>query len=224
VISEWLRGVIQSQFGQTPIALVPNSVDTQAFHAPLRGKQTVPTVGLIYSTMGIKGTDVSLRAYELAARQVPNLRLLAMSEISISPELPLPPGAEFISKAREQKLRETYARCDAWLIGTREEGFGLPILEAMACRTPVIATPAGAAPQLLSKGGGYLVLHEDSDAMARAIVHVCSMPEENWRALSDAALATANGYTWDDAALLFEQALCQIVERSRSGKGNGGNA
>src|SRR5262249_39465262 len=121
----------------------------------------------------------------------------------------------FVTEARDQTLRDAYAGCDAWLSGTREEGFGLPILEAMACRTPVIATPAGAAPELLAKGGGLLVPHEDPAAMAQAIVQICSLPEPEWKALSDAALATATGYTWDDATDLFEKALQTAVERTR---------
>ena len=62
-----------------------------------------------------------------------------------------------------------------WLFGAREEGFELPILEAMACRTPVLGTPAGAALELLVDGAGILVPREDPDAMARAIVEVCQM-------------------------------------------------
>jgi hypothetical protein len=47
--------------------------------------------------------------------------------------------------------------------------------------------------------------------MARAIVRVCSLPETEWRGLSDAALATATGYTWDQATDLLEAALKQAA-------------
>ena len=212
-VSVWLRDLLTDRFGRPPLALVPNSVDLDRFHAPPRGKQPTPTVGVIYNTLSIKGCDISLRAYELAARELPGLQLLAMSEVLPSASLPLPPGTDFIHRARDDALRATYARCDAWLSGSREEGFGLPILEAMACRTPVIATPAGAAPELLAGGGGALVAHEDPAEMARAIVRVCSLPEAEWRALSDAALAKATGHTWDDATDLLEAALKRAVEQ-----------
>jgi glycosyltransferase involved in cell wall biosynthesis len=218
VVSAWLRDLMRNKFGREPVALIPNSVETDKFHAPPRGKQARPTVGLVYNTMRIKGCDISIKAYELAAREVPDLQLVSMSELPVSDQLPLPKTAVFICRARDQALRETYARCDAWLSGTREEGFGLPILEAMACRTPVIATPAGAAPELLGKGGGILVPPEDPGAMARAIEQVCSLPDAEWRALSDAALATATSFSWDDATGQMEQALTTIAERFRSGK------
>jgi glycosyltransferase involved in cell wall biosynthesis len=218
VVSRWLYDLVRDKFSREPVALIPNSVETDKFYAPPRGKQARPTVGLIYNTMRIKGCDISLKAYELAAREIPDLQLVSMGELPVSDSLPLPRNAVYVCQARDQLLRETYARCDVWLSGTREEGFGLPILEAMACRTPVIATPAGAAPELLSKGGGILVPPEDPEAMAQAIVRVCSLSDAEWRALSDAALATTTAFTWDDATVLMEQTLVRIVEQFRGGK------
>ena len=95
----------------------------------------------------------------------------------------------------------------AWLFASRTEGYGLPLLEAMACRTPVIGTPAGAAPELIAGGGGLLVEPESPEAMAAAIVQVVRMTDEQWRTMSDAAHATAAGYRWDASAARFEEAL-----------------
>jgi len=92
-------------------------------------------------------------------------------------------------------------------MASRTEGFGLPILEAMACRTPVIATPVGAAPELIGPGGGRLVANEDPASMAEAIVDIARMPEFDWSAMSDCAYETATRYTWDDATEAFERAL-----------------
>lgn len=210
VIVGWLRDMMDKKFNQSPLALVPNSVDTDKFHAPPRGKQPTPTVGMTYALKQNKGCDISLQAYERALKHVPSLHLVSMGNDRISDRLPLPKNAEFTFQARDHKLREIYARCDAWLFGTRQEGFGLPILEAMACRTPVIGTPGGAAPDILAKGGGILVPAENPPAMAEAIVKVCAMTEEEWRKLSDSALAVATGYTWEDATDLFEKALEQV--------------
>ena len=48
----------------------------------------------------------------------------------------------------------------------------MSLIEAMACGTPVIATPAGAAPELTNAGGGLLVGQEDPSEMAEAIKEV----------------------------------------------------
>jgi glycosyltransferase involved in cell wall biosynthesis len=79
----------------------------------------------------------------------------------------------------------------------------------------VIATPAGAAPELLAGGGGVLVKPEDPADMARAIVEVCAQDDASWRRMSDAAYATATRYTWDDAIDRFDAALVTAMKSSR---------
>jgi glycosyltransferase involved in cell wall biosynthesis len=79
----------------------------------------------------------------------------------------------------------------------------------------VVGTPAGAAPELLEGGGGILVPMENARAMADAILKVVSMASPDWRALSDAAYATASRYTWDDATDRFEDALNRAVAAAR---------
>lgn len=85
----------------------------------------------------------------------------------------------------QNTLKDFYSKCDAWLFGSRSQGFGVPILEAMACRTPVIGNPTGAASELLSEGAGMLVEPEEPSDMARAI------PEMDATGLFEAALHTA---------------------------------
>jgi glycosyltransferase involved in cell wall biosynthesis len=212
-VSNWLRDLLQSKFQQTPVAIIPNGVDERRFFAPPRGKQDRPTVGMVYNHLAIKGADVALKAYELAVRDLPDLKLVAIGEMPVTRELPLPKGAEFLFRVRDQELRATYSRCDAWLFPSRQEGFGLPILEAMACRTPVIAAPAGAAPELLSGGGGILVPGDDARAMAQAILQVCTASDTQWRGWSDAALATAAAHGWDQSTTRLEQAFQQILQQ-----------
>jgi glycosyltransferase involved in cell wall biosynthesis len=211
VISNWLRDVLRDHFQQTAVAVVHNSVDPQEFYAPPRGRQAVPTVGLNYGNSHHKGCDISLAAVRRALQELPKLRLVGMSNAPLDDNVP--PNAVITHQARGAQLREIYSQCDAWLFSSRAEGFGLPILEAMACRTPVLATPAGAAPELVGQGGGLLVPHEDPEALAKAIVKVCILPDDEWRSLSDRALATAVGYSWDDATAAFEKAVQEIAAK-----------
>ena len=216
-ISQWLVDLARD-FGDSNVSLVPNAVDLEQFRSPPRGKQSVPTVGVMYSVVPFKGCEISLKAVDLASRVVPKLRLVAFGHRDPSPEMPMPAGSEFRKQPPQDVLKEIYGKCDAWLFSSRSEGFGLPLLEAMACRTPIIATPAGAAPDLCAGGGGILVPRDDSAAMARAIEKIMAMPEAAWREMSDRAFATASRYTWDDATDRFEAALRQATERTRRGE------
>lgn len=210
VIAQWVQDLLEKSWGQTPAALVPNSVETERFFAPPRGKQRVPTFGFTYTAMPNKGCDVSIEAIGRARLKVPNLRTVAFGGTRPTKDMPLPPDTDFHFQAPDDQLKDLYAACDAWLFGTRREGFGLPILEAMACRTPVIGTPAGAAPTLIGRGGGILVPMEDIAAMADAMVRVATMTDSEWRTMSDAAYLTATSYSWDQATDRFEAALLMV--------------
>ncbi len=214
VVADWLVQVMAERYGDNTALKVPNSVDTDQFSAPARPRNARPRVGLVYSPLHLKGTDISLRAIEIARARIPELQVLAFGGRTPTAALPLPAGAEFHHLPAQDALAGHYARCDAWLFGSRTEGFGLPILEAMACRTPVIAARSAAAPDLIEDGvSGHLVDIEDAEAMADRLVATLTSPAEDWQMMSDAAHARAHSYSWDDAARLFESALKDIVAR-----------
>ncbi|HEX4792746.1 MAG TPA: glycosyltransferase family 4 protein [Humisphaera sp.] len=213
VIANWLAELSKDRFGDTAYSLVPDAVDMTRFFAPPRGKQAAPTIGMMYSHVPFKGCDISLKAFDLAAQKIRGLKLIAFGSRHPTRELPLPPGSEFIHQPPQDLIKDIYSRADAWLVASRSEGFGLPILEAMACRTPVIATPAGAAPELLASGGGLIVPHESPSAMAAAIEQICGLDDPDWRAMSEEAVATAASYNWERSTKLFEEALAEAIER-----------
>jgi len=207
VCSNWLLGLARNRYGDDGAACVPNGVDLEQFSVPPRTKQARPTVGFLYYDTWMKGCDVAVAAYQLAARRLAGLHLLSFGILPVNEAAPLPTHSEFILRPSQRRIAELYASCDAWLWPSREEGFGLPILEAMACRTPVIACPAGAAPELLAGGGGILLPSAEPQAMARAIEELTSLAPAAWREISDQAHACALRHDWAESARLFEAEL-----------------
>jgi glycosyltransferase involved in cell wall biosynthesis len=57
---------------------------------------------------------------------------------------------------------------------------------------------------------GFLVEVEDAARLAERLLAILGLGEAQWRRLSDAALATARRYTWDDAIARLERALEEI--------------
>jgi glycosyltransferase involved in cell wall biosynthesis len=216
VVSQWLANVARDVYGDTEVSLVPNAVDTRQFYAPARDKNDVPTVGFLYCAESVKGADVAFRAYELAKQRIPSLRLRLFGGDPPRRDA-LPAQASFELRPPQDRLRDIYASCDAWLFASRSDGFGLPLLEAMACRTPIIATPTGAAPELTAAGAGFLVRMDAPEDMADAICRLCEMPSREWQAMSVLAHAIAQTYSWERAADRFAQALQLACSRAQRG-------
>ncbi len=211
-ISKWLTELAQQRDPGAVVHHIPNSVDMAQFDAPPRGKQARPTVGLLYSPVVFKGVDTSLKAVARVAERLGDVHLVTFGEVDPTDELPLPAGADHTTHPAQQQIRELYARCDVWLCGSLAEGFHLPPLEAMACRCPVVSTRVGGPMDIIEPGrNGYLADVGDDAALAECLLKVLQSDEAGWRAMSDAAYATATGYTWEHATDRFESALRQLA-------------
>jgi glycosyltransferase involved in cell wall biosynthesis len=206
-VARWLSELLRDQYKQFDVPVVPCGIDHTVFDAPPRGKQRRPAIGMMFARAAFKGSDIALAAYEIAAKNIPGLELHIFGEKYPAAPILIPPGATFEERPPQKRIAEIYSSCDAWLFASRCEGFGLPVLEAMSCRTPVIGTPTGVAPEVIGEGGGLLVKPDDAPEMAIAIERLCRMKEGEWKKMSDAAYTTAARFTWENSARLFEAAL-----------------
>jgi glycosyltransferase involved in cell wall biosynthesis len=220
VISKWMVDLARDKFGDTKVSHVPNSVDLDQFNAPPRGKQAVPTVGMLYAKSWFKGCETSLQALKPVAARLPKFRLLCFGAEEPGPtKLRLPPFAEFHFRPAQNRLKELYAQCDVWLCGSNREGFHLPPLEAMACRCPVVSTSVGGPMDIIEEGvNGHLVEIGDGPALSARVSQVLNLAPDQWTRMSDAAYATATRFTWNDAADMFEESLRLTIERKKKGE------
>lgn len=223
VVSNWLKDLMSSDYGDDAVDLVPNSVDRSQFHSEPRGKQRMPTVGLLYSRASFKGVDLSLKALARLRARFTDLRILCFGSERPSPVLPLEDDVEFFQLPSQEKIRDIYSACDVWVTASHSEGFNLPAMEAMACRTPVVATRTG-WPEMAIKSGwnGVLVDVNDLDGLTRGIASVLTQSEQEWRNMSGNAYATVADSSWERSAEMFEQALHRARQRALRGEIAGG--
>lgn len=214
VISRWLKELMQAEYGATSVDMIFNSVDRGQFHSGPRGKQAVPTIGLLYSTEGIKSVGVAFDAVEKIRRVLGSIKVIAFGAETESSVCPLPEGTSFYHLPSQDSIRDLYGRCDVWICGSTSEGFHLPPLEAMACGCPVVSTKVGGPMDIIREGhNGYLVEVGDSAGLADRSLSILRAPEDVWRRMSKAAIETALSYSWDDATDLLEGVLRRTITK-----------
>jgi len=213
-IANWLVSIMELEYSSKPPYLVPNSVDHDLFYAERRAKQNIPTIGFLFSESEFKGVEVALEVIQGLKAKMANLRVIAFG-VCAPNNINLPDYIELSINPEQEKIRGIYQQCDLWLCCSLIEGFGLTILEAMACRIPAVSTKCGGPEDIINQGdNGYLCNINDVSALTDASYKILHLSDDEWMGFSDRAYGFASGYSWDDAAKLFEASLQRILLES----------
>jgi glycosyltransferase involved in cell wall biosynthesis len=103
-------------------------------------------------------------------------------------------GADVRGFVSQEELVRLYQEAAALLFPTRYEGFGLPVAEAMATGTPVIATPDAAVREV----GGDAVAYAEPEQFVEMVARVLADPDKYARA----GLERAKAFSWEETARL----------------------
>ena len=114
-----------------------------------------------------------------------------------------------------QQLAGLYGGADAFLFPSWLEGFGLPLLEAMACGTPVVTSNISAMPEVAGTAA-MCVDPADPSAIASALMTLVEKPEHR-HSLSEAGRRRAALFSWDEAAAATAQVLRQAAGLEQTG-------
>jgi glycosyltransferase involved in cell wall biosynthesis len=106
--------------------------------------------------------------------------------------------AKVLIRPSNEDLVALYSLAEAFIFPSWIEGFGLPVLEAMTCGAPVIASNRGSIPEVAGEAA-LLVDAEDAAGLARSIERVLTDPTEAER-LRQLGFTRAAGFSWTSTA------------------------
>jgi glycosyltransferase involved in cell wall biosynthesis len=121
-------------------------------------------------------------------------------------------NARHVGHIATEDLAALFRHAHGFIMPSLYEGFGLPLVEAMACGSPVITSNGGSLPEVAA-GGAQCFDPQDVSGMAAAIVKLLRSPEELERRREEALKRSAD-FSWTKAALETMAVYHQVFNRT----------
>ncbi len=150
-----------------------------------------------------KGLDIAFEAAR--GEHWPGLPLVVVGPTGWG-DVRVPADVHFLGRLADADLATVYAGATVLLMPSREEGFGLPVLEAMAHGVPVVTSDA---PALVEVGGGAALVAPRGDAPALAAAVRRALDERE--SFSHAGLARSRAFSWESSAVRVWQICRDLV-------------
>lgn len=186
------------------IEILPLGVDTRVFHP--RGER-VPgrIVAMASADAPIKGVDVLLHAVaKLATERDVHVIVVSRPQKDgpterLVRELALGERVRFVSGVSDDDLGELLASAEIAVVPSRYEGFSLPAVEHMASGTPLVASRAGALPEVIGDAG-ILVKPGDVEELTAALRRLHDSAAERARAGAAGFARVQERFAWPAVA------------------------
>ena len=214
VPSEYVRRKLIARFRRKDILAIPSGVNSDTFHPWARQsiydlpERYVLFVGSLEPRKNVSGL---LTAWNGIKREFPDVTLViagTTGRVFRSVELPSEQTQLRFLGHVETELPALYGNAELFVLPSFDEGFGLPVVEAMACGTPVIVSDRGALPEIVCDAGLIFDLSKP-DNLSEAM-RQCLSDKDLRLSLKEKGLARAKNFSWQRTAESIWEILNEI--------------
>lgn len=221
-VSEFVRQQVLEtlQLPNAKVISVPNGVDLAP--PPTHAVPTCPPfvlyVGGHEPRKNVAGVFEAMRQYwdrhgfGLGLRLTGTIESITGDAAAALNKLPAEAPVEFLGHPTDEQLAREYSSATALLLLSRAEGFGLPVLEAMAHGCPVIAANRASLPEVVGDAGllvGPDAPEETVAAIRELVTNVTRRSECSRRGLE-----RAKAFSWSATAVSFSELYRDVAARS----------
>lgn len=208
VSASYLVEPMRRQGSTDSIFVVGNGVDTQEYY-PAAPPDLRRGVGTIYHGGSPKDPRTLVATLKTIRQRHPDVPINVFGSFPRPADLPA--DATYVRLPDIETARQLYSRSLVWFCASRYEGFGLPLLEAMACGCAVVSTDCGGPSDIIESGtNGWLVPTGDASALADRVTQLLQDTPLRERFVA-AGQAVLKRFTWPAMIDRYEAALREIV-------------
>ena len=202
------------------ITVINNGLDAQEF-CPIpnstRNKNRLITTAS--ADVPLKGLDYSLKALKLLKKDNPKIHLIVIGNYKrdghterLIKKLGIEQDVIFKKNISKDEIKKLYSSSSIAIVSSLYEGFGYPVIEAMSCEVPIIATNVSSIPELVSDFG-TLIEPKNENQLKRSIIKVM----QNYDHFKDIAIKgrqhVIETFNWSKITSEYEKIIYETVDR-----------
>jgi starch synthase len=211
VPSGYAEATIREFYPHKQIVRAPYGVDAE-FWVPGPIKNPPGPLRFIYAgqVSARKGIPLLIEAWSKAALRDAELVLVGSWMLAASKRQSLPPGIKWFPSCSSQALRDRYRESHVFVFPSFAEGFGLVLLEAMACGLPAIASDASIGPEIITARCGFISPMGELDRLVE-LLRWFDRHRDKVPVMGREARAQAARWTWSNYRSLVKGAVSRLV-------------
>lgn len=224
---EWHEAFPTIGFKHENIFVLPCTIREEWLDGTEPAQVTAPTLLWLGKFRRYKCPHDAVLSTKLVAEQIPEVRLILAGRHddgkyerqlkALVEHLDLEQHVEFRFDIVEERKRRLLKTCRALILPSAVEGFGIVVLEANACGTPVIASSRVPGSVVQQNHNGLRYPFGDTAALARSIIAILE-DDELYGRLSANSVAFAKQFAWASVGARFERVL-ELAIAGRRGNG-----
>ena len=217
------KGIIEEfNCKKNNILVINNGLDTEDF-SPIEG--SVRDLNRLVTTASadvpLKGLDYSLKALKILKKDNPNIHLIVIGSPKkgghterLIKELNIQDNVFFKKHISKEEIRKLYSTSSVAIVSSLYEGFGYPVIEAMSCEVPLIATNVSSIPELVQKYA-ILIDPKDENLLSHKIKNVLSNYDEHKKTAIQGRQHIIKTFNWSKITNEYEKTIFKVIENFR---------
>lgn len=202
VIAKWLKELMRIEFKKEAKLIYSGIDENEYYFVDKNNNKNEIVISILNHSLEWKGYEDGIKAIEIAKEKYPNMKLKIFG---LKKEGNIPDYAEFYENPTREELKQIYIDSDIYVFPSKKEGWGLTVIEAMACKCAVAGTNTGAIAEVGKHNENCLISNpEDIEGLSYNIIKLIEDAELRHK-LSNNAFNLALEFQWCKSIEKFEK-------------------